>query len=153
MKKLFVAALTFVLASCATYQDVWTPPSTEQGMSCVANCGSQRQNCQFQQQSLNVLNQSVAQQCQADYQRAMQSYQVCLAQYPAGRCTQWTERTVRDGTGREKREQVCSSQTYVSPCVQPTPCNVQKTDNAQCDSAYKSCFLSCGGRFDRVEVK
>ena len=146
-------AATLVLAGCASYEDVWTPPSTPQGAMCVAHCENTRQACQFQQQSSQAFNQTLAQQCQADYNRAMMVYQSCRAQNPPGRCTQWSERVTRDASGKETRERVCSAQNYTNPCVQPTPCSAPRADTSACDTGHRACYRACGGRIERMEIK
>lgn len=153
MVKALFTVFFLLVSGCATYTDVYVPPATSPGATCVASCGEQRQSCQMQQQSENVMNQAVGQQCQANYTRSLQTYQVCTIQYPPGRCTQWTERTSRDSTGRETNQRICSAQTYVSPCVAPKPCSTPRADTSVCESNFKTCYKACGGRIDRIELK
>ncbi len=153
MSKALFAIIFILISGCATYTDEYVLPTTSQGARCVANCGNLLQSCQMQQQSTNTMNQIVDQQCQSDYTRALQSYKICTTQFPPGRCTQWTERTTRDANGRETSQRVCTSQTYVSPCVAPKVCNTPQDNSSACDNSYKTCYKSCGGAINRIELK
>ena len=136
----------FALASCTVYKDELVPPTSPSGMACVSQCNTSKQSCQISQQAL-------AQQCEANHNRAMNDYQVCKAKNPATSfCKSYTTKT-ETINGKTETRQVCSVTSYESPCKEPVKSCKSSTDLSSCDAGFKSCFASCGGVINRIEVK
>ena len=49
--------------------------------------------------------------------------------------------------------QECTATRYESPCKEPVKSCGNAGNDSQCESNYRSCFVSCGGVIDRYEVK
>jgi len=78
--------------------------------------------CLNSQQQCETLNQNAYQQCQNNRNWAMQSYNQCLAYAP-----------------NKKARKNCS---YPPTCSSPS--------SGQCETNYRSCYQSCGGRVDTL---
>lgn len=145
--KIFTAILSgIMLASCTVYKDELVPPTSTSGMTCVSQCNVSKQSCQISQQAL-------AQQCEANHNRAMNDYQICKAKNPATSfCKSYTTKT-ETINGKTETRQVCSVTSYESPCKEPVKTCKSSADLSSCDSGFKSCFASCGGVINRVEIK
>ena len=142
-----ILGLALALAGCTTYRDEFTPPASESGRMCAANCTTARQSCQLLQQSVA---QSFALQCERDHRREMDAYQQCKSAASSGRCNMWGYVT-KQINGQTVNERQCLSKSYSgSHCVEPKRCRTG-TGADTCQPNYKACFVACGGRIDRVE--
>ena len=55
--------------------------------------------------------------------------------------------------GQSVTRQECTATRYESPCKEPVKSCGNAGNDSQCESNYRSCFVSCGGVIDRYEVK
>ncbi|MDD0839819.1 hypothetical protein PSQ40_14640 [Curvibacter sp. HBC61] len=145
--RLFLILLSiFGLSACATYKENWIPPTTPNGSMCVAQCNQSKQSCQFSKQLLQ-------QRCESDYNRAMADYQSCKARNPqTSYCSSYRSKT-EVINGQSVTRQECTATRYESPCKEPVKSCGNAGNDSQCESNYRSCFVSCGGVIDRYEVK
>ena len=137
---------SIIVTSCTVYKDELVPPTSTSGMACVSQCNVSKQSCQVSQQAL-------AQQCEANHNRAMNDYQICKAKNPATSfCKSYRTKT-ETINGQTVTRQECSVTSFESPCKEPVKTCKSSADFSSCDSAFKSCFASCGGVINRVEIK
>lgn len=146
LRLIFILASLFALSSCATYKETWVPPSGSTGAMCVSQCNQNKQSCQFSKQLL-------AQRCESDYSRAVADYQGCKARNPqTSYCSSYRSKT-EIINGQSVTSQECTSTRYESPCKEPVKSCPSTSNDSQCESNYRACFVSCGGVINRQEVK
>ena len=122
-----VAAFTLLLAACAT-EYTYEPPTTSEGKFCVAKCQGRQGNCHESEQ---VRARDEQQRCQREGERKQaQCDHDSQIEYDA--CLKYSK---TDADRNKCKKNSCDA-----------PGCYSSANYGQCDSDYRACFQSCGGK-------
>lgn len=137
------AAVVMVLAGCSSdpvYRTSYqlTEPATLAGRQCTTQCETNRMLCQ---QNASAEQAQCRQRAQDDAKdckrRARSDYNNCMSQSRYG------------GSYRASMERSCRSILQSSTMQCDSRYDRCELDTTQCDTGYRSCFATCGGKVDK----
>lgn len=140
-----VIGVIALLAGCAT-EYAYTPPTSEQGMTCVTRCQSAQQRCR------NTQVQVAATAKQSCIQRSQQDYDLCTynAENEHTACTAKAEGEYVACLKYASDRKSCIKNKCEKTACYRDGC-YHSPDYAYCDSDFRSCYQQCGGKVDVIK--
>jgi len=138
-RRFALAFITVMLAACAK-EYTYTPPSTDEGRRCVAQCQTTQASCrsnQFQGAS------SAQQQCESNAAQ-VQSQCERTAEEKYSQCQSASQADYNSCLKYSSNRASCYQQVCLKESCFKQGC-YQSADYGFCDSEFRGCYQNCGG--------
>lgn len=129
-------------AGCAR-EYVYTPPPTEEGIKCAAQCQARQEACRNQQADSAAAAQR---RCNSD---SSAEYEQCLvsAEEAYGNCQEETQTEYYACLKYAEKRSSCVQESCTKKSCYKKSC--RKSPNyGVCDSEFRACYQQCGGKVE-----
>lgn len=150
MRQNILLILITFLASCTTTEYKYTPPKTQEGVSCVTQCQEYQQECK--RYARNVAD-NVFHYCQ---ERSTAEYHSCQrdAHHRFQRCEMREEAEyvacLKYANTHHQDKHTCAKKPCKLEQCQQESC-YHRTDDYHCENEFNACFQQCGGTITIIE--